>query len=879
MWYEQYQFIDHDVASTYLPQRAASSSGGDDDDDDDVPLAQHAASISPNSALPPSVGPRVHASTVPLVTKPASSSDSLHAAPGSVGAAARTDATDIKGSHEQRGDGSGSADQDGATCPDGGDSSENPSDVPIGNVSKTLLAFEDSVEMAHVVTGFSQRLRKWRTDVRNCRTHQDLGALMRVFRNQMRESNLSESRWYFAPEWRKDGVRLRAWLRATRDASSARALSMLLNELKASYSPEGVKPAAPPRASKCKSSEDDDDEVMILGTRKAAFTKAARMPTGVTPAAAAPTADASSDDSSDEDIVVRKKRRIDSTQKQSRLLKGGQHKAKRTASMKLSVPGPWEGSAPWEDLHDLRMTLGRKVKVFWGDDRRWFRGIITNINEQNHKVFISYDDGDVKWHAMWEECYEFVDSAPVRTQAKADAAKPTGESARVPKRKDATRPVTSEKRKASASGDSQPSPSQGAGSSVVQVDLTADADTEDEEPLAKRAKYAKRDHGPHGTRHQREEKKRVRRDSTRDKSQGLQMLGSSQGREDVASHRAPHAKPEDKQHASCGVGQEVSAPYFLGGDPTRCTCAAMAALPSSERQPCGDKRCAQYKYYDSMKHWADMRGLGSVHHGMVKFELTDGMVCNDVSGGKESVVDHGWLALDASAGDRSFTLREPVSWPISSVLDILSTELKPVERVTVLSVDASGTRITLSAPLAHHYRGAADGDGHKAACVQLVQVERLIALFGGARVHKDGRVEALCQWCVRAADKQAPPWTQTPLHASLKALGADHKYAQEPPRSLVYRIGGTDSMSWVNDWSNAVSILGRCRCVQLPTNKIIRACEKAQRLQDAWLNFFYDSACAVGNGQALETPKQLSGSAHQEGAGNSSSDDNEVPSP
>ena len=65
---------------------------------------------------------------------------------------------------------------------------------------------------------------------------------------------------------------------------------------------------------------------------------------------------------------------------------------------------------PWDTLESAKATVGRRVKLYWGGDRAWYAGCIVLIHPTSRKAFIKYDDHDERWHAMWEELYEFLDA-------------------------------------------------------------------------------------------------------------------------------------------------------------------------------------------------------------------------------------------------------------------------------------------------------------------------------------------------------------------------------------------------------------------------------------------------------------------------------------
>ena len=78
--------------------------------------------------------------------------------------------------------------------------------------------------------------------------------------------------------------------------------------------------------------------------------------------------------------------------------------------MSLEPRGP-PLEPPWSSLEEARATVGKRVRIFWGGDRKWYAGRIVLVHPTSRQVFIKYDDRDERWHAMWEECYEFLDSA------------------------------------------------------------------------------------------------------------------------------------------------------------------------------------------------------------------------------------------------------------------------------------------------------------------------------------------------------------------------------------------------------------------------------------------------------------------------------------
>ena len=66
---------------------------------------------------------------------------------------------------------------------------------------------------------------------------------------------------------------------------------------------------------------------------------------------------------------------------------------------------------PWSSLAEARATVGRRVRLYWGGDGAWYAGRIVLVHPTSRQVFIKYDDHDERWHAMWEEVYEWEDGA------------------------------------------------------------------------------------------------------------------------------------------------------------------------------------------------------------------------------------------------------------------------------------------------------------------------------------------------------------------------------------------------------------------------------------------------------------------------------------
>ena len=59
--------------------------------------------------------------------------------------------------------------------------------------------------------------------------------------------------------------------------------------------------------------------------------------------------------------------------------------------------------APWDTLASAQETVGRRVRLYWGGDKKWYNGKIVLVHPTSRQVFIKYDDHDERWHKMWEE--------------------------------------------------------------------------------------------------------------------------------------------------------------------------------------------------------------------------------------------------------------------------------------------------------------------------------------------------------------------------------------------------------------------------------------------------------------------------------------------
>eukprot|EP01084_Bolivina_argentea_P003874 7330_1 len=58
-----------------------------------------------------------------------------------------------------------------------------------------------------------------------------------------------------------------------------------------------------------------------------------------------------------------------------------------------------------------KSILNKKIKVYWPLDKKYYRGIVSSINENKSKpILITYNDGDKEWLNLKNETFEFYDS-------------------------------------------------------------------------------------------------------------------------------------------------------------------------------------------------------------------------------------------------------------------------------------------------------------------------------------------------------------------------------------------------------------------------------------------------------------------------------------
>ena len=86
--------------------------------------------------------------------------------------------------------------------------------------------------------------------------------------------------------------------------------------------------------------------------------------------------------------------------------------------------------------------MHRTIRVYWTDERRWFRGVVDNVRESHVANFgtravhhVTYADGDKRWHVLTggdaaAEIWEQVGSAPRRPPDPKTSAPPPPAKAR-----------------------------------------------------------------------------------------------------------------------------------------------------------------------------------------------------------------------------------------------------------------------------------------------------------------------------------------------------------------------------------------------------------------------------------------------------------------
>jgi len=697
-------------------------------------------------------------------------------------------------------------------------------DAPAGyeDVSNALLNFEDSVPMARVTNLFGQNLRAWQKEVRRAGAEGAgqlavLAKKLRELRTGLLETNLSGTLQYLSPDWRMTGGgRHRAWVKATKEATSAAQLLELVHELQRAYgqaqeqqaTPTASERAPPVRAASAKAtgktkqvlSEESDDEEDVAEEGE-----------GVASRQDDDDDEGEPSDDSEEDMVITKKGKYEPVR--SRLVKGslcplcdGRH-----------TRGP---CPPWDRLEYANAQVGRRVRLYWGGNHMWYKGKIKRVNPKTHTVLIQYSDGDEKWHSLWDpaERWEFLDSAPTLSQSgklsqrstsqppallpgqrkEAELKKHSPQPLNEPRVKStkllepglakhiAKSSVLGGKASAAAASTEGVAPSAGVKRKAALEAVDLDDDDEDR-PLRAHKKAAK----------------------PKPKPKGSPGAKQSSAPAPPTLSKAAVAVKKIKEDTKT-VGEETPPPVFLAPNQQPCSCV------EEPMQPCADACCKRYRYFCGLRHFADSKGfsLDTVQKEQELKKLRDG----------------GMLS------------------PADFEAQMHMVEAEKEARKAMLEFTV--------------------GDG--VCCNDSAGLESLplIALFAGARQRKLDRhgnpplhfIEVLCRWFIRANDIQAPPWLSTPLG---KGYGERYPTAPVP---LLYRVGGGDPSEWLYNWVDVSSVIGKCRCLQVPTRTIMHECDQTIRRENArgvaW-TFYYDSSASPSideTSDIFEQPVQLSGS-------------------
>ena len=270
---------------------------------------------------------------------------------------------------------------------------------------------------------------------------------------------------------------------------------------------------------------------------------------------------------------------------------------------------------PWNTLEGVRSTIGRRVRLYWGGDRKWYKGRITQINEKKHTVFIRYDDGDTKWHPMWTERFEWIDS-----RSEGGVAGGGASSIRLSPSDDdddgqlAARRARLRLKRKQASGRAPVSQSKPLGSAQARRPLSSSAPSKQpiltkqpqqqqqqqqrqRQRAANLEKFGRR--MPGAAPSTAESPLASRQATVQGSSQAESELGASQGGASLGGESGPRNQIElNPDGFRVRASDMSSVPHGVQADRDLCICQENEQVPLEERKKCEDQGCISYDYFD-----------------------------------------------------------------------------------------------------------------------------------------------------------------------------------------------------------------------------------------------------------------------------------------
>jgi hypothetical protein len=73
--------------------------------------------------------------------------------------------------------------------------------------------------------------------------------------------------------------------------------------------------------------------------------------------------------------------------------------------------------APWSHLKSAQRAVGRRLRLYWGGDRKWYSGKVCSVHPRTRAALVQYTDLEEKWHCLWEEKFEWLDEQPSAVRA------------------------------------------------------------------------------------------------------------------------------------------------------------------------------------------------------------------------------------------------------------------------------------------------------------------------------------------------------------------------------------------------------------------------------------------------------------------------------